>query len=235
MSANLKHTLLGILPTPLRDAVQRHRLGRLSYSQEGEDLVLARLFEQIPQGIYVDVGAHHPVRFSNTYLFYRRGWRGVNIDALPGSMAPFRRMRPRDVNLELGVSGSPATLTFFAFEEPALNTFDPLLAQQRMAKGWPMREKIQVRCEPLASILSRHLHKLGSTDIQFMSVDVEGLDLAVLQSNDWERFRPRAVVAEILDHDLGTAAQSDIAQYLDGVGYRPFSKLHQSTIFLRRD
>jgi hypothetical protein len=75
----------------------------LSYAQEGEDMVLRRIFEDQPLGFYVDVGAHHPVRFSTTYFFYRRGCRGINIDATPGSMDAFRRLRPRDINLEVAI------------------------------------------------------------------------------------------------------------------------------------
>ena len=64
-----------------------------SWSQEGEDRILYRIFEQQPVGFYVDVGAHHPKRFSNTYFFYRRGWRGINIDAMPGSMKNFEKLK----------------------------------------------------------------------------------------------------------------------------------------------
>src|SRR5690349_18351333 len=77
---------------------------RRSYSQEGEDMVLRRVFEHKAHGFYVDVGAHHPMRFSNTYFFYRRGWRGINIDARPGSKREFDRARPRDINVECGVA-----------------------------------------------------------------------------------------------------------------------------------
>src|SRR5688500_1685041 len=68
----------------------------LSYALEGEDMVLRRLFEGKTRGFYVDVGAHHPRRFSNTYYFYRRARRGINIDAAPGSMEAFNRDRSRD-------------------------------------------------------------------------------------------------------------------------------------------
>lgn len=75
-----------------------------SYAQEGEDMILHRIFERQSVGFYVDVGAHHPFRFSNTYLFYQKGWRGINIDAMPNSMRLFNRFRPRDINLECGIS-----------------------------------------------------------------------------------------------------------------------------------
>lgn len=73
-------------------------------------MILSRFFEQKRTGFYVDVGAHHPTRFSNTYLFYLRGWHGVNVDAMPGSMAEFRRLRPRDLNIEALISSTPGEL-----------------------------------------------------------------------------------------------------------------------------
>ncbi len=77
-----------------------------SYSIEGEDRIVRSLFwEKRDTGFYVDVGAHHPFRFSNTYLFYTQGWRGINIDATPGSMRAFKKHRPRDINLEIGIGG----------------------------------------------------------------------------------------------------------------------------------
>ena len=75
----------------------------LSYSQNGEDRILHRIFENQKSGFYVDIGAHHPFRFSNTFLFYKMGWKGINVDAMPKSMEIFKRFRPRDINLELAV------------------------------------------------------------------------------------------------------------------------------------
>src|SRR5690606_32490082 len=102
-----------------------------SFSQEGEDRILARMFEASPktQGIYVDIGAHHPFRFSNTFLFYQRGWSGLNVDAMPGSMRLFREFRPRDRNRETGVAEVECRLGYHIFSEPALNTFSYELAE----------------------------------------------------------------------------------------------------------
>ena len=73
------------------------------FSQNGEDLILNRLLENKSNGFFVDVGAHHPVRFSNTYLSYLNGWNGINIDAMPNSMMIFDKIRPRDINIEVGL------------------------------------------------------------------------------------------------------------------------------------
>jgi FkbM family methyltransferase len=72
---------------------------RLSYAQEGEDVLLDRLLAKQTDGFYVDVGAHHPKRFSNTHYFYMRGWSGINIEPNPVVVGSFRQMRRRDINL----------------------------------------------------------------------------------------------------------------------------------------
>ncbi|MBP1652581.1 MAG: hypothetical protein H6Q26_2738, partial [Bacteroidetes bacterium] len=93
-----------------------------AYSSEGEDLILKRIFDNKQNGTYVDVGAHHPFRVSNTYIFYKKRWKGINIDPNPGSKAMFDRYRPLDTNLEMGVSSTRQHLTYHIFNDPALNT-----------------------------------------------------------------------------------------------------------------
>lgn len=233
----MKRLLGRILPVRWKNAL-RERFGeriyvRRSYSQEGEDLLLHRLFENQATGIYVDVGAHHPFRFSNTCLLYQRGWSGINIDAWPGSMERFNRFRPRDINREIGVASAESDMLFFMFREAALNTFDAGLARERESLGWPSIGTKTVRCLPLAHILERELPRLGGNDIDLLTVDVEGLDLQVLRSNDWTRFRPRVVVVEVLGEDVPGVLRSDIGRYCESLGYRLFAKLHHTVVFLR--
>jgi FkbM family methyltransferase len=235
MRRHLKNLVPAAALQFLREAFGRQYYAIRSYAQEGEDILLLRLFDTAVRGIYVDIGAHHPYRFSNTQLLYERGWCGINIDARPGSMNAFRRRRPRDINLEVGVSRTSARLEYHVFEEPALNTFDPNLARVRRSQGWPERETQAVECLPLATLLERELPRLASTSIDLLSVDVEGLDLEVLQSNDWARFRPRVVVAEILNADIPALPGAEMTHFLDSVGYRPYAKLVNSIVFLRAD
>lgn len=83
-----------------------------SYFQEGEDMILRRIFERQSTGFYVDVGAHHPKRFSNTYFFYKKSWTGINVDAMPGSMKLFEKVRSRDINIEKPISSEKQVLTY---------------------------------------------------------------------------------------------------------------------------
>jgi FkbM family methyltransferase len=219
----------GAVKRSLRPAA---RYATASFAQEGEDLVLKRALEGRATGFYVDVGAHHPMRFSNTFVFYEAGWRGINIDATPGSMEPFRRERPRDINVEVGIADRAGTLKYFTFEEPALCTFSEELARIRQFEhGCKLKEIIEVRTERLGDVLARHLPP--GTAIDFLTVDVEGWDLVVLQSNDWQRFRPHIVVAEALDSTLETISDTPLVRFLREQGYQLFAKTLNS-VFLRR-
>src|SRR5690606_27350082 len=90
--------------------------GRVAYSQEGEDLLIYKLLRLEEQrqhdGYYVDVGAHDPFRYSNTAIFYRLGWTGINVDPRPGMATIFGKARPRDTNLEIAVSSMTGNLDF---------------------------------------------------------------------------------------------------------------------------
>lgn len=206
---------------------------REAYSQDGEDLILDRLLGGQVAGTFVDVGAHHPVRFSNTYLFYRRGWRGINVDAQPGSMLPFRQLRPQDINVEVGVGSQTGSFPYFRFDEPALNTFDPAEAERKNVEPYHLVEVVDVPVLRLDQLLSEHLGPGKAVD--FLSVDVEGRDLDVLRSNDWSRFRPRFILAETLRTDLLSLEECPTVAFLHEVGYRPVCKAYNTTFFERVD
>lgn len=202
-----------------------------SWSQEGEDMILRRIFETKKHGFYVDVGAHHPKRFSNTYLFYRRGWSGINIDAMPGSMRLFRKWRPRDINLETGIALKSDSLDYFVFNEPALNGFSAELSQEREKADniYHLEKVIKIDVSPLHSVFEQHL---GGKTIDFMSVDVEGFDLEVLKSNDWSKYRPKYVLAEILKSSLHDLYQDPVALFMNDQGYFVYAK-QVNTVFFK--
>ena len=205
--------------------------GRASFAQEGEDLILARIFENQPTGIYVDVGAHHPRRFSNTALLYRRGWHGVNIDAAPGSMALFRQLRPRDLNLELGVGAKAEERELFVFNEPALNTFDAARARALERPPYRITKVHKVRCAPLSTILAEH----GIGAIDLLTIDAEGFDFEVLQTLDWTLSRPRIVLTEQFSRDLAALMTSELHAFMDARGYRLIAKTFNSVFYVRAD
>ncbi|WP_231739478.1 FkbM family methyltransferase [Flavobacterium sp. TAB 87] len=202
-----------------------------SFSQEGEDLILERLFEGKNWGIYVDVGAHHPYRYSNTFKFYLKGWRGVNIDAMPGSMDLFNKWRPRDFNIEAAISEEKEILCFYIFNDLALNTFDETVVKlYDNDKYFRVIEKKEIETKKLSDVLENSLR--NSEQIDFMSIDVEGLDLDVLHSNDWQRFKPLVILIEILNvASIIDVQDHEIYIYLTSKGYKLFSRTVNTFIF----
>jgi FkbM family methyltransferase len=202
-----------------------------SYSQEGEDLVLKRIFGNRSNGFYVDVGAHHPIRFSNTYLLYRQGWHGINIDATPNSMESFRKFRPRDLNIECLVSAKDTERSFYMFNEPALNTVSIELANERSGENpyYEIERMVQLPARRLDSILAEYLP--AGQKIDFFNVDVEGADFDVLESNDWERYAPKFVLVEMLGVVDGKVDQHKIARYLHGLNYQIVAKFFNTVLF----
>ena len=200
-----------------------------SYSQEGEDLILNRFFYGKQNGFYVDIGAHHPFRFSNTYHFYKKGWQGINIDAMPGSMKPFKRKRNRDINLEIAISNNPQELTYYSFEEPAINGFDRELSEYRIRQGEKLIEKKTIQCYRLDNILDQYMPT--NCTIDFMSIDVEGLDIEILESNNWEKYSPKIVVIECLGADFMSVQVSSVYQFLVKKKYTLLAKTINTCIF----
>lgn len=210
-------------------------LGRLSYAQEGEDMVLARVFAElsVDQGFFVDIGAHHPTRYSNTYYFYRRGWRGINVDALPGTKRLFSRMRPRDITIECGVGSQPGIMNYYAFNEPALNTFSEPEAQKKNHPPYRIVETIQIPVTTLRQILDEYLPV--DTSIDFMTIDAEGFDHEVIASNDWVKYRPRVVLVELLTTELRQLDAHPTAKLLQENGYRIIAKTFNTFFFVANE
>jgi FkbM family methyltransferase len=229
----LKKTIVFFLPKAIKS-----EFGKLppncnpSYSQEGEDLILQRIFENKTDGFFIDVGAHHPTRFSNTYLLYLKGWRGINIDAMPGSMKAFDQVRPEDINIECPISDKEEELTFYVFNEPALNTFSESEAQKKnLLNGYKIIERKQLITNTLSNILSEYLDKRQQID--FLSIDVEGLDLKVLKSINWDNWKPTVILVEDLTRDLEVIFETgSIRQYLLPIGYKLFAKTVNTLFFL---
>lgn len=211
-----------ILNIPIRNDFIRY-----SFSQEGEDLILLSLFDQnLKPGFYVDIGAHHPFRYSNTMIFYLNGWRGINIDATPGSMELFKLVRPRDINIESAISEKEELLDFYQFNDSALNGFSSKLSQSRISERHYIVNTIQLKTKSINSILEEYLE---GHEISFLTIDVEGFDLQILKTIDFNRFSPKYILAESLDDTLG-----ELYEYLAKNKYSLIAKTIRTHIFEKK-
>lgn len=202
-----------------------------SYSQEGEDLVLKEYFSNKQGGIYVDIGAHHPQRFSNTYFFYKNySWHGINVEPSFGSKRIFDKARPRDINLEVGISNNDGEQEYYIFNNSALNGFNKKLSDERQKNTeYYIKEIRKVKVYTLKSILNKNLK--NNTNIDFMDIDVEGYELEVLKSNDWQKYRPKILMVEQLKFDFCKLEDDCIYKYLKDVGYEICSKTKRTVFY----
>jgi len=233
----VKGILTKFIPAPILKILELFNFyiggySKRSYSQEGEDMILRRLFEGQKTGTFVDVGAHHPMRFSNTLYFYKRGWRGINIEPNPEMIGLFKLLRKRDINVQCGISSKEDKLTYIQFDDPALNTFDRQLADERVQQTpYKIIGEKEIPVRQLKDVLEQHLS--SGQAIDFLSIDAEGYDLAVLESNDWEKFRPTLILVEELESlALDGEKKGKVEQFLSEKGYRFFAKT-LNTLFFR--
>ena len=201
-----------------------------TYSQEGEEIIIRRFFNGVRVGFYVDVGAHEPRRYSNTHFLHQEGWRGIDIEPNPECAARFAKERPGDTCLNAGIGPGAEPLRYYMFDAWELNPLDPKVAARRECEGHLIRSTCLVPVRPLADVLAEAMPR--GTSIDLMTIDVDGMDLPVLRTNDWTRFAPRLLLVETFEKDLRRVLASELAQFLLDLGYVPVAKTYNTLFFL---
>lgn len=206
-----------------------------TYAQCGEDVIANFLLTDIlklPQISYLDIGAHHPVHFSNTYLFYRLGHRGVCIEPDPDLAAAIKKKRPGDTCLNVGVGTTEnSAADFYVMTTKTLNTFSSEEAKRYASFGTQKIERvIQIPLVPLNGTLDKHF----SGAPNFVSLDIEGMEIPVLESLDFDRYRPEAFCIETLTYteDSTEAKVGEIGKLMARHGYTVYADTYINTIFV---
>lgn len=201
------------------------------FSQFGEDVILRSYFPKSKTtGFFVDIGAYQPVSLSNTYYFYLKGWRGINIEPNPSGIEAFRKIRPDDTNLQVGIADKPGTLQYHMIPgKPFENTFSDVqlnIRHEQKNQG----TSVELPVDTLGNILDKHLPK--GQEIDFFSIDVEGLNVEVVLSNNWEKYRPKVMVIE--KHKPVEADKNEkIISFMTSVGYKLDHDILHSYFFVR--
>ena len=204
------------------------------YSHCGEDIVIDSYFRTKKNGFYVDIGAHHPKRYSNTALLYERGWSGINVDPDSYLLELFKKNRAGDINVNCGVGAENKTLTLHKFSDPAVNTFSDSNAERLKGKKWLRHVgDVSVPVVPLKELLSEYLPE--GQKIDFLNIDVEDLDLEVLQSNDWQLYKPTVIAVEDRLFNLSKSSDSEIYNFVIQQGYYFMGYVGLTLLFVDKD
>jgi FkbM family methyltransferase len=175
----------------------------VSYAQNYEDVMLWRALKHVKEGFYIDVGAAWPESASVTKAFYDRNWRGINVEPNLDMWRSLAARRPRDINLRLALSDRRGSADFYILENAGLSTLMPDVAALHEAKGLQAKRE-QIEVSTLADVWRENV---GSHDVHFLKIDVEGAERQVLLGNDWSSCRPWIIVVE------ATVPMTQIASY----------------------
>ena len=217
---------------------KKNKYRKISYSYGSVDLLLEHIFKNQSHGFYIDVGCQHPVMNNNTYLFYKKGWNGINIDLDKKNIDLFNFYRKRDLNLNFAISSQEGERDlFFYHDKSAINTVEKSVANYQRAQ---VKEIKKVKTKTLNSIIENS--KFNNLTIDFVSIDVEGHELDVIKGFDLKKYKPKVIIIEFLDLSLKKLEiknlniknflKSEIYQYMIDKNYTLVNLIHSDLIFV---
>lgn len=200
-----------------------------SWAQAGEDLALERIFADKNRGFYIDIGAHHPERFSVTKKLHQKGWAGINVDADKLLIEKFKIKRPNDINI-WAVVGSKPEYTFYEFSEKAISTTDIMRKNSLELAG---RKLTATKTVPGLSLKQIFDQVPNGQNIDFLNLDIEGAELEALVSGCFQEIeyfkKPQWILVETKPPISNALAESAIV-YLINNGYEPYLCLAMNTL-----
>ena len=210
---------------------------KISYSFNAVDLIIDYIFKDKINGFYIDIGAQHPIANNNTYLLFKRGWTGINIDLDLKNIELFNISRPNDINLNNAISSSASKKKlFFYHDKSPINT---LVEDVSNFQNATVKEIKTVKTITLNKVLE---NLSFDKEIDYMNIDVEGHELDVLKGFDLIRYKPNVISVEYLDlkmkylefknNDLSRVIDSDFYKLLIKNDYQFVNWLHGDLIFV---
>ena len=208
---------------------------RLAYSHWGVDLIITKLLNSKNKGIYIDVGCHHPFLNNHSYLLYKSGWVGINIDIDYNSIDMFNFFRKKDVNIQTAVTDHKGEVDLFFYHNRA--------AKNTISKefGSDAKEKKKINSDTLNNIIENS--KFKNSKIDFVSIDVEGNEMNVLNGFNLKKYKPKLILLEFIlpnkkefyEKDINEITNSEVYKFLIKNEYKLINWNHDDLLFMRLD
>src|SRR6056300_1491025 len=219
---------------------RKYKYKKISYSFNAVDLIIDYIFKNKNNGFYLDVGSQHPISNNNTYLLFKRGWSGINIDLDKKNIDLFNTARPNDINLNLAISSDVAEKKlYFYHDKSPINTLSKVVSDFQTAT---VKEIKTIKTTTL-DITLQNL-KLNNM-IDYMNLDIEGHEMEIFKAFDLSLYKPSVISVEFLDldmkflefknNDLQRIVNSDLYKHLLNNNYHFVNWLHGDLIFVHRD
>ena len=211
------------------------------FSFSGVDVVLENIFKNQHKGIYIDVGCQHPIKNNNTYLLYKKGWEGINVDLDKDNIELFKRSRSNDNNFNKALSNDVKEVDlYFYHKKSPINTIDKKTSEFQKAKVSSIKK---IKTDTLNNIILNSKYKDQSFDL--LSIDVEGHELEVLKGFDLNKFSPKVIVVEYLDLNVSKLEiknlniehiiNTKIYRYLISKNYILVNSIYSDLVFVNKN
>ena len=221
----------------INQKIRSFRKVKKSFSSNSVDLIIGELFKNQKKGIYIDVGCNHPFIGNNTYKLFKKGWNGINIDLDYTFIDSFKFHRPKDDNIQIGVSDkSGEQEMYFHHERSAINTLES-------SRGENANLKKNVKTSTLNDIIEKSNFK--NKEIDYVSIDVEGFELNVLKGFNLKKYKPKALSIELIDpqmkkeefyhQNINNIINSEVYKYMSDNDYHFVNLLHSDLIFVSKE
>jgi len=218
---------------------RKYKYKKISYSFNAVDLIIDYIFKNKNNGFYLDVGSQHPISNNNTYLLFKRGWSGINIDLDKKNIDLFNTARPNDINLNLAISSNVAEKKlYFYHDKSPINTLDKVVSDFQTAT---VKEIKRIKTTTLDIALQ---NLKFNNKIDYMNLDVEGHEMDIFKAFDLSVYKPSIISVEFLDldmkylefknNDLQRIVNSDLYKHLLNNKYHFVNWLHGDLIFVHR-
>ena len=202
--------------------LEKFFLKRESYSQCGEDNFITKFFSKQKKGTYLDIGAFNPIKYSNTFLLYKNGWKGTNIDLNQTSIDLFNIVRPNDRNICAAISDKEENV-----KVNIENIFSPL---NTISLNRSKKLNLKSVKENSYYIKSKKINKIVTNKFDFLNIDIEGFDIKVLKSIKLSFYKPKLICIEILN----SKKFFSLKKYLNKHNYVYVKKMGPSYFFRRK-
>ena len=210
------------------------------FSFSGVDVIIENIFRDKNKGFYVDVGCQHPIKNNNTYLLHQKGWKGINIDLDKDNINLFNIARPLDDNINIAVSNNVGEADlFFYHKKSPINTIDKKTSEFQNANVSEIRK---VKTNTLTNIINSSKY---NNKIDFLSVDVEGHEMQVLDGFNFNVYKPDVIVIEYLDLStkklevknlsIENVLKTDLYNYLTSKNYILVNCIYSDLIFINKE
>lgn len=192
----------------------------ISYSQFREDMYISKILNKKIVS-YIDIGANDPIKFNNTYKFYKRGGRGIIIEPNQNLINKISRLRPHDQILNIGLGDKKSTQKFYIIDPDVNSTFNQRSVSKLLQSGCELISTPKVKIYTLENIFKKYIKKNW---VDTISIDTEGYDYKILQGNNWQKYRAKIIIIE--------SDTTNTKQFLNKNGYVLQKKIGLNSIYV---